>query len=121
MRDCIFNKCADGTRVSCCGLCYISRSMVLYTAPSSYSTLGSPVTFCRAQRRVVCCLVGAPLAVLAVLAATLVIRAATIQDRFQLRTLSEDDISFISPSEEQVKGELAFLAAKAALISRNLH
>ena len=118
MRDCIFNKCADGTRVSCCGLCYISRSMVLYTAPSSYSTLGSPVTFCRAQRRVVCCLVGAPLAVLA---ATLVIRAATIQDRFQLRTLSEDDISFISPSEEQVKGELAFLAAKADLISRNLH
>ena len=118
MRDCIFNKYADGTRVSCCGLCYISRSMVLYTAPSSYSTLGSPVTFCRAQRRVVCLLVGAPLAVLA---ATLVIRAATIQDRFQLRTLSEDDISFISPSEEQVKGELAFLAAKAALISRNLH
>ena len=92
--------------------------MVLYTAPSSYSTLGSPVTFCRAQRRVVCCLVGAPLAVLA---ATLVIRAATIQDRFQLRTLSEDDISFISPSEEQVKGELAFLAEKADLISRNLH
>ena len=118
MRDCIFNKYADGTRVSCCGLCYISRSMVLYTAPSSYSTLGSPVTFCRAQRRVVCCLVGAPLAVLA---ATLVIRAATIQDRFQLRTLSEDDISFISPSEEQVKGELAFLAEKADLISRNLH
>ena len=92
--------------------------LILYTAPSSYSTLGSPVTFCRAQRRVVCCLVGAPLAVLA---ATLVIRAATIQDRFQLRTLSEDDISFISPSEEQVKGELAFLAAKADLISRNLH
>ena len=92
--------------------------LILYTAPSSYSTLGSPVTFCRAQRRVVCCLVGAPLAVLA---ATLVIRAATIQDRFQLRTLAEDDISFISPSEEQVKGELAFLAAKAALISRNLH
>ena len=105
MRDCIFNQCADGTRVSCCGLCYISRSMVLYTAPHSYST---PVTLCRAQRRVVCCLVVAPLVVVAVLAATLVIRAATIQDRFQLRTLAEDDISFISPSEEQVNGELLY-------------
>ena len=108
MRDCIFNQCADGTRVSCCGLCYISRSLVLYTAPHSYSTLGSPVTLCRAQRRVVCCLVVAPLVVVAVLAATLVIRAATIQDRFQLRTLAEDDISFISPSEEQVNGELLY-------------
>ena len=72
------------------------------------STLGSPVTLCRAQRRVVCCLVGAPLVVVAVLAATLVIRAATIQDRFQLRTLADDDISFISPSEEQVNGELLY-------------
>ena len=33
-------------------------------------------------------------------------RHHTIQDRFQLRTLAEDDISFISPSEEQVDGEL---------------
>ena len=73
-----------------------------------YSTLGSPVTLCRAQRRVVCCLVGAPLVVVAVLVATLVIRAATIQDRFQLRTLADDDISFISPSEEQVNGELLY-------------
>ena len=78
---------------------------VQYTAPYSTSTL---VTLCRAQRRVVCCLVGAPLVVVAVLAATLVIRAATIQDRFQLRTLAVDDISFISPSEEQVNGELLY-------------
>ena len=86
---------------------------VCATCPGQWSctrhpTLGSPVTLCRAQRRVVCCLVGAPLVVVAVLAATLVIRAATIQDRFQLRTLAEDDISFISPSEERVNGELLY-------------
>ena len=68
--------------LACCGLCYLSR----------------------AQRLVCACVLGLPLVVVTSLLATLLIRALALQERFQLETLSEDDIVFISPSEQHVKG-----------------
>ena len=68
--------------LSCCGLCYLSR----------------------AQRLVCACVVSLPLVLVTSLLATLLIRALTLSDRFQLEILSEDDIAFISPSNEVVSG-----------------
>lgn len=66
--------------LSCCGLCYLSR----------------------AQRLVCACAVSLPLVLVTSLLATLVIRALALSERFQLETLSDDDIAFISPSNRTV-------------------
>ena len=68
--------------LSCCGLCYLSR----------------------AQRLVCACAVSLPLVLVTSLLATLVIRALALSERFQLETLSDDDIAFISPSNRTVNG-----------------
>ena len=68
--------------LSCCGLCYLSR----------------------AQRLVCACVVSLPLVLVTSLLATLLIRALTLSDRFQLEALSDDDIAFISPSKQVVNG-----------------
>ena len=68
--------------LSCCGLCYLSR----------------------AQRLVCACAVSLPLVLVTSLLATLLIRALTLSERFQLETLSDDDIAFISPSNQTVDG-----------------
>ena len=68
--------------LSCCGLCYLSR----------------------AQRLVCACVVSLPLVLVTSLLATLTIRALALSDRFQLEALSDDDITFISPSKQVVNG-----------------
>ena len=45
-----------------------------------------------------------PLLVLASLVTAVLVRAATVQETFQRMTLGEDDLSFLDPSQGQIRG-----------------
>ena len=45
-----------------------------------------------------------PLLVLASLVTAVLVRAATVQETFQRMTLGEDDLSFLDPSQDQIRG-----------------
>ena len=58
----------------------------------------------RSQKRLCLGAVLVPLLVLASLVTAVLVRAATVQETFQRMTLGEDDLSFLDPSQEQIRG-----------------
>ena len=58
----------------------------------------------RSQKRLCLGAVLVPLLVVASLVTAVLVRAATVQETFQRMTLNEDDLSFLDPSQEQIRG-----------------
>ena len=84
-----FDEEEGGTRKSltCCGLCFCSKT----------------------QKRLISSVIIIPLLVILSLVLAVLIKAWTAGEKFQLQTLSEDDVLFLNPTQEESKGEYKIL------------
>ena len=77
-----FNEEENAYR-TCCGYCYLTKK----------------------QKRTCQTVIAAPFIAFAILVLAILLATATVGEKFQIENLSDREIKFINPSEEEVKGD----------------